>query len=207
MLKDKVFCLGFQKTSTTSIGKALTFLGYQVCGYYPFRDFDKPGEFDEIAFIKRLFDLADTHDGFKDTPWPVFYKELDERYQGSKFILIIRNTDSWIKSVVQDFQAWGNAIHNYIYGVPFPQGHEDVFIERYETHNREVQEYFSNRPNDLLVLHLNKGEVNWKSICDFLGVDTPDRDWPRANTLRKKQIKTFVNKLRNKFTKIFSPSV
>ena len=35
-------------------------------------------------------------------------------------------------------------------------GNEDVYIARYERHNREVMEYFANRPGDLLVLDLKR---------------------------------------------------
>ncbi len=28
----KIFCIGFQKTGTTSLGRALELLGYRVCG-------------------------------------------------------------------------------------------------------------------------------------------------------------------------------
>jgi hypothetical protein len=204
MLRQKVFCVGFQKTGTTSLGMALSYLGYQVCGYYPFRDLARPGQFDENLFKRRLFEMAETHDAFKDTPWPVFYKELDERYPNSKFILIVRDTEKWIRSATQDFQDYENAIHNYIYGVPYPVGNEEIFINRYERHNREVQDYFSDRPDDLITLNLDKGEVNWNNICGFLGYHIPDKDWPHANTIRQKKVKLFLNKLRDKMVRIIS---
>ena len=43
MKPTKVFCLGFQKTGTSSLGLALEKLGYKVAGYYQFRDFAHKG--------------------------------------------------------------------------------------------------------------------------------------------------------------------
>lgn len=203
MKQQKVFCVGFQKTGTTSLGLALEYLGYSVCGYYPFRDFAHVKHFDEMAFRKRVFDLADTHDAFKDTPWPIFYRELDERYPGSKFILIIRDTEKWIMSASEDFQGYENSIHNYIYGVPYPLGHEDVFVDRYKRHNREVREYFSTRPDDLLTLCLDEGDVNWANICGFLGYDVPDADWPHSNTFRQKRVKSLAWRVRKKLNRLY----
>jgi Sulfotransferase domain len=162
MNSNKVFCVGFQKTGTSSLGKALEILGYRVGSYWDFRDYAKVSDLSMDMLQHRAFELAEQYDACKDTPWPILYKELDKRYPNSKFILIIRNTDSWIKSVVSDFGEYDNAIHALVYGVGHPVGHEPIWIERYEKHNAEVQDYFKDRPNDLLILNLNKGEVGWE---------------------------------------------
>ena len=38
----------------------------------------------------------------------------------------------------------------------------------YETHERNVREYFSDRPNDLLVMDILGGD-GWDKVCNFLG--------------------------------------
>jgi hypothetical protein len=47
-------------------------------------------------------------------------------------------------------------------------------------------EYFRDRPDDLLVMDVEKGD-NWKELCGFLGIDIPDAPFPWKNrrTLRR----------------------
>lgn len=203
MERTKVFCVGFQKTGTTSLGRALEILGYRVCGYRPFSDLaDHDGDDVWERVEQRAFALAEENDAFKDTPWPLLYREMDERHPGSKFILVTRDTDRWIKSATDDFKAWPNAMHRHIYGVPFPRGHEDVWVARYERHNREVREYFGDRP-DFVHFHLNAGEVTWESLCGFLGHDVPDQPWPHENTKGDKRRRMLLQRIKGK---LFGPS-
>jgi hypothetical protein len=121
-----------------------------------------------------------THDAFQDNPWPIIYHEMDEKYPGSKFILTLRPTDQWINSAVNHFQSTVRPMHNWIYGVGFPKGNESIWIERFERHNQEVQEYFKNRPDDLLVINLFEGD-GWREICPFLGKKTLRSKFPHSN--------------------------
>ena len=189
MAKQKVFCVGFQKTGTTSLGLALDGLGYTTAGYHQFRDMADADRLTMDQLRDRAFEVANEHDAFKDTPWPILYKELDRAYPGSKFILIIRDTEKWIASATGDFGEIENSIHQLIYNSPYPIGNEDSWVQRYEHHNRDVQQYFANRPDDLLVMRMDKGELNWVTLCEFLGVAAPDKPWPRANTKSAKKWK------------------
>ena len=93
---------------------------------------------------------ADHYDAVQDTPWFVLYKELDKRYPGAKFILTTRPAEKWIKSIVTHFKGQYIATHAWIYQVDKAQGNEDTYIRVYEQHNRDVKEYFKDRPEDLL---------------------------------------------------------
>lgn len=189
MKSRKVFCLGFQKTGTSSLGLALEKLGYSVAGYYPFRDLASKEDvtWDEIR--DRALRIAQDHDAAQDTPWPLLYKELDAAFPNSQFILITRERDAWINSALQDFGHFPNAIHNLIYGCPCPVGHEETWLARYDRHNSDIRSYFADRPDDFLSLDLNKGEVNWDNLCRFLGEPTPQIAWPHANTRQAKRLK------------------
>jgi hypothetical protein len=194
----KIFCLGFQKTGTSSLAIALEHLGYRVCGYHQFRDLAAGPALTTAVIHDRVRSLLDEYDAFKDTPWPVLFKELDQWCPGSRFIVVIRDPKKWIRSASRDFQRYPNEIHRWIYGSAFPVGNEDAWIRRYTTHNREVQEYFAGRSDDLLTLQLDDGEVNWRSICNFLGHDVPDRPWPHANKIREKRWGAFKAKVRRR---------
>lgn len=174
-MKPKVFCIGFHKTGTTSLAVALKLLGYRVTGPNNTKDPDIAEKVHALAE-----ELSDEYDAFQDNPWPVLYREMDRRWPGSKFILTRRPSEAWIRSQVKDFGLAETPMRHWIYGVGCPQGNETVFVERYERHNREVLEYFRDRPGDLLLLDLPAGH-GWPELCQFLGHPIPDKPFPHAN--------------------------
>ena len=198
----KIFCVGFQKTGTTSLGFALEKLGLRVGSYRPFRIFaeDSTATLEDVE--RHALSLLDEYDAVKDTPWPLFYKTFDQKFEDAKFIHVVRDTDKWIRSVVDDFNDYPNHLHDLIYGHPFPKGHEGRYIERYERHNREVGDYFSGRPDRYLRLSLDRGEVGWEKIAPFLGVEAPSTGWPKANTKRDKRMRMTLQAASNKFWRL-----
>ena len=126
------------------------------------------------------FRFVEQYDAFRDIPWCVIYKELDKKYPGSKFILTLRPTEKWIKSQVDHFGIKTRPLFEWVYGVGYPKGNEDIFIARYERHNKEVLEYFKDRPDDLLVLRLTEGD-GWEKLCPFLHKDIPNIAFPHEN--------------------------
>ncbi len=175
-----MFGIGFHKTGTTSLAAALYTLGFNVCGYFGHRDEDIAS-----TAVQTAFDLADRYDAAQDTPWPVLYRELDQRYPDSKFILTVRPSDQWVSSVVKHFKRHRIPSHEWIYGVPTAADNEAVYIERYERHNAEVVEYFADRPDSLLVMDLGRGD-GWEELCPFLNLRIPDEPFPTQNTAKQK---------------------
>jgi hypothetical protein len=64
-----------------------------------------------------------------------------------------------------------NEIRRILYGLPFPNVTEEQLLERYRRHNREVKEYFSGRPDDLLVV--NWRETNGRNCATFSDMTFP----------------------------------
>jgi hypothetical protein len=131
----KVFGIGFHKTGTSSLAGALYTLGYNVTGYFGIHDPDIEKNVFEQAYIR-----ANRYDAVQDTPWPVLYKELDRWFPGSKFILTVRTSDTWIMSVKKHFKGYHIPAHEWIYGVGTVVGNESTYIRRFEQHNREVMD-------------------------------------------------------------------
>lgn len=198
MNQNKVFCIGFQKTGTSSLGLALDKLGYEVASYDQFRQFAKRDELSLGEITEHAIKIASGYDAAQDSPWPVLYRELDAAFPGSKFIHIIRDRESWIRSAVKDFSDFPNSIHSLIYGCPYPLGNELRWLEIYDQHNSEVKEYFSGRQDDFVSLDLDQGEVNWEKVCAFLGKKEPDIPWPHSNKRRVKAVKMLYYKARSK---------
>lgn len=197
MAKPKTFGIGFQKTGTTTLGVIFDRLGYRTAGYHQFRNLAGREEVTMEEIERQALDIARDHNAAKDTPWPVLYRSLDQAFPGSKFIHVTREPRAWISSAVKDFGSNTNSIHQAIYGVPCPAGHEDVWLERYERHNREVRDYFAGRPEDCLFLRLD--EVTFENVCDFLGEPRVGEGAPRANTRLKKKLKMAWWRLARRF--------
>jgi hypothetical protein len=186
--KPKVFGIGFQKTGTTSLGAIFDKLGYKVAGYHEFRDFSGRTSLDWSEVTERALALAADINAAKDTPWPLLYRELDAAFPGSKFIHVTRAPEAWIKSATKDFANHPNALHQCIYGCPYPLGHEQIWLDRYNQHNQDVADYFADRPNDYLHLKLEDG-VSYEAVCDFLGENRVGTGVPVANTRARKKMK------------------
>lgn len=190
-MKSKVFCIGFHKTGTTSLELALEKLGYRVTGSFGTKDPDIASKVHDMAYA-----VVDDYDAFEDNPWPILYKELDERFPDSKFVLTRRPAESWIRSQVRDFASTESPMRRWIYGeaAGCPEGNEDIYIARYERHNREVLEYFSDRPGDLLIFDLPRGD-GWDKLCPFLGLSIPDEPFPHANKASlSRQLKNWIRR-------------
>ncbi len=96
----KVFCLGWHKTGTSTMGLALLELGYRVVGARLDTTEDlAAGRVDSVLNLARGFDA------FQDVPWAALYRELDEAFPGSKFILVERDERKWIHSAAQHFAS------------------------------------------------------------------------------------------------------
>jgi hypothetical protein len=185
----KVFCIGFHKTGTSSLKVALKKLGYRVTGPNGIKD-------PEIATnVHAMADeLVKQFDAFQDNPWPFLYKEMDSKFPGSKFIMTVRDTDSWIKSSVNHFGEQETPMRKWIYGVGSPLGNEKVYTTRFDSHTVEVTDYFKDRPADFLVMDLSRGD-GWRELCDFLGKDIPSDSFPHANKALKRNRCKWLSKV------------
>ena len=185
-MKQKVFVIGFQKTGTTSLEYALEHLGYHVYGGD--KNLMKFTDSDELkTYIKKTLK---TWDAVQDMPWPIFYKELYEIYPEAKFILTIRPTDKWIRSVITYFASIRVPLHKKIYGVPCAEGYEDRYIELYNQYNKDIIEFFKQKPN-FLIMEMGKN-FNYQTLGVFLDLeDIPIADFPHARNNKKRKLPNY----------------
>lgn len=175
--------VGQQKTGTSTLRECLKLLGYNV---------KDTSERVLIPILEKkwdkVFSMLDGFDACEDTPWYSIYKELDKQYPNSKFVLTIREHESWYKSVSRHIGDLVDPRHEWIYGrgKGLVKNHKQNTLKVYNTHNEEVQAYFKDRPNDLLVIDFTKGE-KWDKLCAFLGKDVPNKSFPHANNTKNGQ--------------------
>lgn len=198
MFDGKIFGIGFHKTGTSSLARALDMLGYNVTSSFGLTDTN-------IAetVVSQAYGIVPQFDAFQDNPWPIIYRELDEQFPNSKFILTIRPTEKWLNSVVQHFGGRTTVMREWIYGVGDPRGNEAIYRARYEQHNDEVRGYFVSRPGQLLILNLTEGE-GWEKLCPFLNAPIPTDPFPHTNSHAERN--KLVNKLRRGLSRLVKMS-
>lgn len=176
-MQGKIIGVGFQKTGTSTLREALRILGYTVKDTTPRALIPiLRGNYRKVLRIIRGYDALE------DTPWYIIYRELDRLIPGSKFILTIRDEESWYTSVSKHIGNLRAAHHEWIYGKGkgLPKDDRENTISIYKQHNAGVIDYFHDRPEDLLVLDFTKGD-QWEKLCSFLGKPVPDLPFPHYN--------------------------
>lgn len=173
--KRKIICIGWHKTGTTTIGDALLKLGFSVVG----ARLDLVDDLIKEDY-ESCFDLINRYDAVQDVPWCALFKEIDEKFENTKFILTIRDSKDWLNSAKKHFKDDYFKMHEYLYGEGVLEGNEERYLKRYLAHNDEVIKYFSDRPDDLLVLNFSKGH-GWSELCAFLNIKIPRSSFPHSN--------------------------
>jgi len=203
--RPKVFCIGRNKTGTTSLEKALRDLGYIVGDQataellihdYARRDF------------RSIVEYCRTAEAFQDIPFslPYTYQIVDYAFPGSKFILSVRDDeDEWYRSMIRfqqkrlgiqgritkedllkdpyRYEGFIWEVNRILYYTPEDDPYsERVVKEHYLRHNEDVTKYFEFR-NDLLVVNL-KETGSYHRFCAFLEVEPVYAEFPWLNRSR-----------------------
>ena len=103
-----------------------------------------------------VYDVLKCNEDFisREFPYIGMYKYIDENYENSKFILCIRNSEDVFNSYKTYMSESVNFIINdalFDVNGPITEENRDDFIKIYEDHNSKILEYFSDKPDKLLV--------------------------------------------------------
>lgn len=196
MKKEKVFCIGGAKTGTTSLGQALRLLGYSHKPY----SFELSRRVYQSGDYEAVFQEVKKFDSFDDGPWnrDDFYKKLDERFPGSKFILTVRDMQGWIKSHEKHFSSDGlRQIPEELWMGSYDEQKKAELIEQRKKREEEVLNHFKARSNQFLVFDICGGE-GWEKLCRFLSLPIPDVPFPVANVTPRKLpvLRRLLNKVK-----------
>lgn len=96
---NKIFCIGFNKTGTTTLAQVLSLYGYNL-----------PNQMEQEARLTKqvydtnyspLLNFCNQYDAFQDLPFSqgYFYIAADALFPGSKFILTHRDSETWFESM------------------------------------------------------------------------------------------------------------
>ncbi len=201
--KAKVFCIGLNKTGTTSMAKTLNDLGF-IVGSQRLAELllDDWGNRD----FRSLINYCYTAQAFQDIPFslPYSFQALDGYFPNSKFILTVRdNSEQWYNSLTQfhakffgkgkiptinDLKEADYIYPGYIYKLftwTFNTPEEDPYnknmlISNYEIYNAVVQDYFKFRPEVFLMINLSESN-SYQKLCKFLGKPYHNETFPHEN--------------------------
>ena len=184
----KIFEVGVMRTGTTSLGRAYEILGFnhRGCNHVLNNKFNKERDYN------MLFNVIDKYDAFQDVPWQsIDVQILDKKYPGSKFILLERDDESWIRSLEywsspilnEDWETWLDEYDKNTIDKRWKTDRDNLIKEKLDWKHlkyRGIKEYFKNRQNDLLVMNICDGE-GWEKLCSFLNKPVPDVPFPKEN--------------------------
>lgn len=212
---NKIFCIGFNKTGTTTLEKTLALYGYAL-----------PKQAEQEARLVRQVAATDytefatfveKYDAFQDLPFSqgMTYVAADALFPNSKFILTVREPKAWFQSLLK--------FHKKITGLPdmskateqdikdkfsylysgyahekatrllttfdsegrkilWDKLYDEAFYTKiYEERNQQIQKYFADAPEKLLIIDVTKEKTTQK-ICAFLNIpETLSMLMPHAN--------------------------
>ena len=195
--EDKIFCISYQRTGTSSVGEFFRMNNFKVIGWHMshklrWSELWYEGKYEKI-FNSYEFKSSSV---FEDSPWfhLDFYKELSERFPKARFILFERDSDKWFSSMLSHSgnRNLGSVyIHAKLYDredelksltglnpdirseenfnlLPLDERHRSKYIAIYEKRNQAVKDFFSN--SDRFISLQLEDPDKWKKLADFFGI-------------------------------------
>jgi hypothetical protein len=193
--KPKIYCIGKNKTGTTSLHALFASLGYKVAvqrrGEALADDWIK-GDFKRIVRFAKYGGEV-----FQDVPFslPHTYEHLAKNYPDSKFILTVRDdADVWynsltkfhakkfgngllpptseqLKEITYRGKGWAWRLYRALHDTPEDDLYKaEILKADYVQHNEAVIEYFKETPERLLILNLKEHDAS-KKLSDFLDLE------------------------------------
>lgn len=175
-VRMKVAGIGLNKTGTCTLGACFRHWGlrHMSCSR-------EAVELWRNREFPALMAWVAEYDSFEDWPWPLLYREIDQAFPGTKFILTRRkNSETWFRSLCRHAERSPVDLRKKIYGHEMPHEHKAEHIAFYESHLAAVREYFRDRPGDLLEICWEEGD-GWEELATFLGLEKPDIALPHEN--------------------------
>lgn len=164
---SKIFCIGFMKTGTTSLGKSLGMLGFKNGSFNKkvWRKYYFNHEIVEILRYTAKFDSLDDLPWLKEDMIPI----LDKVFPNSKFIYLER-----------DEKSWQHSMYNWTFKKTGKYPDMEIKLKEYRDHKKFVLDYFRGREDDFLILDI-KDPIGFRKLADFLGKKSIQDHFPHFN--------------------------
>jgi hypothetical protein len=198
----KIFCIGYNKTGTTSLTEFFKQNEYSIAPQIPF-EYNLNSYFSKnhSTFVDMIKQDYNENTFFQDVPFslPNFYKVLDTEFENAKFILTVRNDENqWYESLIRYhkqkfknlynphnimyvYQGWVTKILSQAYGSPKYDLYNPIILKNsYLNHIKDVKNFFKNKSDKLLVLNLETDSVS--KLESFLDTSFTIKKFPHINS-------------------------
>jgi len=177
--RPRVFCIGLNKTATSSFHAAMVILGLTSLHWGgPEVNQAVRAALDEGRPL--LSGLDPTFDAFSDVGLlSTHFDLLDDQYPGSRFVLTVRPVDQWIDSRRRHVERNVARRAAGDYDGTFLTVDEDLWREQWQRQVGRARRYFEGR-RDFLEVDLTAGG-GWGPLCGLLDVPEPSGPFPWAN--------------------------
>lgn len=205
-MSKKTFCIGLNKTGTSSLHRAFKILGLRSV-HYCTMDGKNVKDIIQDNYLSRrsLLYGIENYDAYSD--WDKIphtleiIKEFDRQYPGSKFILNSRDLESWLDS--REKHVLRNQEKKKKYpnkNIKWLRVDRETWTKEYQHHYREVLTYFKGRESELLEMYVTEGD-GWEKLCPFLGRPIPDKPFPYDKVAANE--KSFLKRIKSELKKLF----
>ncbi|WP_159023046.1 sulfotransferase [Formosa sp. L2A11] len=189
--QNKIFCIGFNKTGTTTIKKVLKDFNIKL-GNQKEAEVLLPNWYDRD--FKAIFNYVKSATAFQDIPFslPYTFIALEQEFPNAKFILTVRdNEEQWYNSIskfhsklwsdgisIPQIEELKNATYRYkglayeyikqVYNTPDEDLYnKSILMKTYNNHNSLVKDYFRAHQEKLIVINTSN-KADYFRLCDFL---------------------------------------
>lgn len=174
----RIWKIGFGKTGTTSLHKALQHLGFRSC-----HDNTMCDQAVDAALRGDWPRLLDRFDAFVDGEEAQRnFAEMAATYPEDKFILTTRNVEHWLDSKMMSVLYHRTSHPQRAAGLNIDTA---AMRTEFQQHEEAVRDYFADNPESLLVFNCCDGNDGYPELAAFLGRNISAREhwpeWPRAN--------------------------
>lgn len=199
MKYNKIFCIGFSKTGTSSLHQAFRHLGLKSC-HHRHRGMTGVSLIEKsLRLDQPLLQYMPDYDAYSDMTLYRYYKILDTQYPGSAFIFTYRNLLAWTSSKIKHDKRWNMANPD--------KPARDISDQRikelagiHQQFEKEINEYFSSKKNFLSIDVTTSN--NWSPICSFLELPVPRQPFPHCNQANPNFKEANIRRFKSRITRI-----
>ena len=168
--RPRIFCVGLNKTGTKSLARAFELLGLRAL-----HNATRATEALSRAAAQGvpLLTWVDDYDCYTDAPFYRCYRQLDQQYPDSRFILNTRDDASWVHSRCEHDSRWNRLRRSA--DEPLRPCDPDQLLAFKRRKEAEILAYFDARPGHFVVLDIPAGQ-GWRELCGFLSLPLPQTE-------------------------------
>lgn len=186
---SKIFVLGYNKTGTKSLAKALEILGYKTTHT------KGGGELLEMTYknMKKNRGILygfDEYDCYLDYPIyePIVFSHIIDEYPNAKYISLTRDLTKYVDSVLRDkikrlndgiVDSWNwlgvgdkEVFENY------PEYQKEWVKGKTEFKHQSNLRWLEKKGIDYLDMNICDNGEGWKELCSFLDKSVPNVEFP-----------------------------